>query len=414
MRVLMLAQWYPPLVGGEELHVANLSAALVSRGHEVTVATLLQPGLPAEQIEGGVRVVRLRGTLQRVRGLFADGARRSAAPIADPSLTLAIDGLARRFRPDLMHAHNWLVHAALPVRAARAIPLVQTLHDFSLVCATKVLLRRGATCSGPGPAKCLDCAAGHYGALKGAITTISNWSDGWAQRRLVDAFIPVSQAVADGNRLAGLPHQVIPNFVPDNVPTMADPGEYLARLPTAPFFLFVGAFGRLKGLEVLLDVYRSDPSLPPVVLIGYRMRETDELLGQLPPNVFVLGEWPYAAVQAAWGLALAGILPSICQEACPTVVIEAMRAGRPTVGAALGGTLDLIEDEKSGLLVEAGDREALHRALRRLADDGELAPRLGRGAAARAGEFTASAVVPRIEALYRAVQTDLRSEVERG
>lgn len=399
----MLAQWYPPILGGEELHVANLSRALTARGHEVTVATLRQQGLADEEMDGDVRVVRVAGALQRFEALFADSARRSAAPIPDPMLTLAINRVVSRFHPDVMHAHNWLVHAALPIRAARGIPLVQTLHDFSLVCAQKVLLRYGRACSGPGPLKCLTCTADHYGTLKGPITTISNWADGLAQRRLVDRFIPVSRAVAEGTGLTDERHEVIPNFVPDQTAGPPDPESYLSKLPAEPYFLFVGALGRLKGLEVLLRAYRADASLPPLALIGYRMRETDDLLQDLPGNVHVLGQWPHPAVQLAWGGAIAGLLPSICQEACPTVAIEAMRAGRPVIASRLGGSIDLVEDRGTGILVAPEDASDLLRAMRELAADPQLAATLGARARERSDGYTASTVVPRIESVYRSV-----------
>ncbi|HYL41607.1 MAG TPA: glycosyltransferase, partial [Candidatus Binatus sp.] len=208
MKVLMVAQWYPPIVGGEELHVANLSRALVDRGHDVMVATLRQTGLPAEERRDGVRIVRLEGALQRIEGLFADAGRRSAAPMPDPVLTAQLDRVVREWGPDVIHAHNWLVHAVAPIRAARGIPLVQTLHDFSLVCATKVLLRRGLACSGPGPLKCLACSAHHYGRLKGPVTATANWGASVGLRHLVDLFIPVSRAVEAGTGVTGLPHRV--------------------------------------------------------------------------------------------------------------------------------------------------------------------------------------------------------------
>ena len=403
MRILMLAQWYPPILGGEELHVANLSRALVARGHDVTVATLRQQGLADEELDGDVRVVRVAGGLQRFEALFADSARRSAAPIPDPLLTLAINRIVNRFRPDVMHAHNWLVHAALPIRAARGIPLVQTLHDFSLVCAQKVLLRYGRACSGPGPIKCLTCTADHYGVVKGPVTTISNWADGIAQRRLVDRFIAVSRAVAEGTGLTDERHEVIPNFVPDETARPPDAAAYLAQLPSEPYFLFVGALGRLKGLEVLLRAYRAEPTLPPLVLIGYRTRETEELLHGLPQNVVALGQWPHPAVQLAWGGAIAGLLPSICQEACPTVAIEAMRAGRPVIASRLGGSIDLVEDRGTGILVAPEDHLGLLDALRELAGDPRLAATMGALARERSEDYTASAVVPRIEAVYGSV-----------
>lgn len=419
----MLAQWYPPIIGGEELHVANLSRALVARGHAVTVATLQQEGLEERENDHGVEVVRLTGALQRVESLFADAARRSAAPIVDPLLTIALDRVVRTFRPDVMHAHNWLVHAALPIRAVRRIPLVQTLHDFSLVCAQKVLLRDGRPCSGPGPIKCLACTAHHYGPVKGPITTVSNWADGVAQRRLVDRFIAVSSAVVVGARLDGLPHEVIPNFVPDEASPRGnaspdadfDAGPdadsdadatiaaHVARLPAKPYFLFVGAIGRLKGVHVLLDAYRSGASLPPLVLIGYPTREADDLLRDLPANVHFLGQWPHAAVQAAWAGAIAGVVPSICQEACPTVVIEAMRAGRPVIASRLGGSLDLVDDGATGVLVDPDDAAALRAELAALAAEPDRARTLGARARASSAAYTASTVVPRIEGVYESV-----------
>ena len=94
-----------------------------------------------------------------------------------------------------------------------------TLHDFSLVCATKKLLFHNEVCSGAELTKCFACSADHYGAAKGIPTTVFNWFSCAAERHLVDTFVPVSHAVAVGNDLIKreLPYEVIPNFVPDNV-----------------------------------------------------------------------------------------------------------------------------------------------------------------------------------------------------
>lgn len=403
MKILMLAQWYPPLLGGEELHVRNLSVELAARGHQVTVATMAQPDLPDHESHDGVEVVRLRASVQRLAFLFP-GERQSAPPIPDPELSIGIARVARRMRPDVMHAHNWMVHSALPVRAGRRTPLLLSLHDFSLVCATKVLIRRGANCSGPGPLKCLDCAANHYGAAKGAITAISNAVDALVERRTISAFIPVSNAVAQGNRLSGLPHRVIPNFVRSQPSSdNAEIASFVEQLPSEPYLLFVGALGRLKGLHVLLDAYRRLREAPPLVVIGYRMRETDELLADPPPNVRVLGAFPPAAVEAAWERAIMAIAPSTCQEACPTVVIEAMRAGIPVVATRIGGIPDLVVDGESGLLVPPDDAEALANAIGSLLADRAEASRLGDVGRARSSRFSADAVVPQIEAAYREV-----------
>jgi glycosyltransferase involved in cell wall biosynthesis len=404
MRVLMLAQWYPPIVGGEELHVRNLSVELARRGHEVTVATLAQPGLPETESHDGVQVVRLHSSAQRLGWLFADPNRQSVAPVPDPELVVGLERVVRRVRPEVMHAHNWIVHAALPLRLSGRAPLLLSLHDFSLVCATKVLLRRGVNCSGPGPWKCLSCAASHYGAVKGGITTIANALGAVVERRAISAFIPVSASVAEGNGIGNLAHRVIPNFVPDQPPSAGmDVRPYVERLPDEPFLLFVGALGRLKGLPVLLDAYRLLRDPPPLVLIGYPMPETDQMLADLPPHVALLGQWPPQAMHTAWNAALMGIVPSICQEACPTVVIEAMQAAIPVVATRMGGIPELVVEGETGLLVPPSDAQALANAIASLLANPSEAARLGQAGKRRSLLFSASAVVPRIESAYREV-----------
>jgi glycosyltransferase involved in cell wall biosynthesis len=61
MRILMLAQFYPPDIGGEERHVRDLAAFLVKRGHFVGVATLWRDGLPVREVDQGVNIFRIRG-----------------------------------------------------------------------------------------------------------------------------------------------------------------------------------------------------------------------------------------------------------------------------------------------------------------------------------------------------------------
>ena len=81
MRILMLSQFYPPVLGGEEQHVRALSAALAARGHEVAVATLWRKGLPEIEQEGRVRVYRERGTLQRLPWLYQETERQHTPPL---------------------------------------------------------------------------------------------------------------------------------------------------------------------------------------------------------------------------------------------------------------------------------------------------------------------------------------------
>ena len=77
------------------------------------------------------------------------------------------------------------------------------------------------------------------------------------------------------------------------------------------------------------------------------------------------------------------VVPSIVQDCCPTVVLEAMAVGRPVVAAASGGIVDLVDDGVTGLLVPPGDPVALSTALSTVLDDPQRASAMGQAAGTR-------------------------------
>lgn len=400
----MLAQWYAPIIGGEENHVRALAQALVARGHEVAVATLAHDEPAAMQVDGGVRVHRIRATVQRIGGLFADARRQSMPPLPDPEAALALRAIVAHERPDIVHAHNWLVHSYLPLHVGSGRKLIVTLHDYSLLCPKKDLMFQGRPCSGPALTKCLPCAASHYGAAKSTVTVAGLRAMRVIEARAVDRFVAVSHAVAEDSRLAaaGLPHVVIPNFIPDrDIESAPEDDPLLRELPGVPFLLFVGGLARIKGVDVLLRAYRSLVTPPPLVLIGYRSSDRIVALSDLPQGVTVLTDWPRRAVLEAWRRSLMGIVPSTWGEPCPTVALEAMAAGRPVVASRIGGLVDIVADGTTGLLVEPGNDEQLTGALNALILDEPRRARMGRAGRERVMQFRAAAIVPRLESLYR-------------
>jgi len=399
----MLAQFYPPTIGGEERHVQDLSVELVARGHDVAVATLWREGAPKFEVDQGVRVHRIRGSLQRVGALFSEKERQHSPPFPDPEALWALRRIIMRERPDIVHAHNWIVHSFTPLKAWSKAKLVVTLHDCSLVCAQKRFMSRGALCNGPGLLKCLACAAEFYGPAKGAPTMLANSIWGKVERRMVDMFLPVSQAMAEVNQLAkyGVPHRVIPNFMPNNLDVLPGDGSpLLTELPKDNYLLFVGDVARDKGVEVLLQAYAKMEGQVPLVLIG---RAVADFPMDFPPNVRVLQSWPHEAIMQAWSRCTIALIPSICLESFGIVALEAMAMGRPVVASRIGGLADIVVDGETGFLVAPGDWCALRDAVQRLIDDPMLRERIGTMAKQRAAEFQARAVVPRIEHVYQEV-----------
>jgi glycosyltransferase involved in cell wall biosynthesis len=401
MRILMLTEFYPPIIGGIEQHVRNLSTALVARGNEVAVATLWQEGLPEFENDRGVRVYRIRGTLQRAAWLFTEKRRRHVPPMPDPELAVGLRRVISQEHPDIVHAHNWLVHSFLPLKTWSGARLVVTLHDYGLVCANQRLWYHEAVCAGPG-FRCFQCAAAHYGLPRGVPTVLANWTMGLAERATVDLFLPVSQAVATGARLreGSLPYQVIPNFVPDDVGAVKnDDGLQDAQLPAGEYLLFVGDLSVDKGVLVLLKAHAELARTIPLVLIG---RPKATLPTDLK-NVIIVPGLPHDAVMRAWRKSIMGLAPSIWSDPCPTVVMEAMATGRPVVAARIGGLIDLVSHEETGLLVPPGDVTALRLAMERLINAPDLRARMGQAAKRRVLEFQAQSVVPRIEQAYQQV-----------
>jgi glycosyltransferase involved in cell wall biosynthesis len=402
MRVLMLAQFYAPVVGGEERMTETLAVSLARRGHEVAVATLRQHGQAALEERDGVRVHRIGGTAQRLPFLFSDEGRRHHPPFPDPEAALALRRVIARERPDVVHGHNWLALSYLPLRRARrGTAYVLSLHDYSLICANKRLMRFGSPCAGPGPVKCLRCAADWYGAASGPPVALATMLSGALQRRAVDLFLPVSREVA---RRCGLesgtaPYEIVPNFLIDEPPqgAAAEP----AGLPDGEFVLYVGDVTADKGAQTLIAAHELLPQGAQLVLVG-RVVEP-QLIPRERPGLSVLGVLGHDAVAAARARASVAVVPSITGETFGLVALEAMASGVPVVASRVGGLPEVIGDD-GGVLVDPGDPVALSEALARLLADPAERERLGAAGARRATEhFTAATVVPRVEEAYERV-----------
>jgi glycosyltransferase involved in cell wall biosynthesis len=214
----------------------------------------------------------------------------------------------------------------------------------------------------------------------------------------VDRYLSVSRAVAEGNGLAGVA-EVVPNFVPDSIgEPESEAHPLVAELPSEPFMLFVGDLNRQKGILVLLDAYRRLQDAPPLVLIGRRFPEIPE---ELPKGVTILSKWPHAAVLGAWQRCLFGLAPSVWPEPCATVVMEGMAFGKSMIVTNTGGMPDIVGEGEGGLLVKPGDPADLARAMMQLLEDASKRVALGAGALERVERFKASAVIDRIEGIYR-------------
>jgi glycosyltransferase involved in cell wall biosynthesis len=190
--------------------------------------------------------------------------------------------------------------------------------------------------------------------------------------------------------------EVVPNpvMIPAASPTSArDPNVVLA----------LGRLGRRKGSYDLLDA--AALLLADRHQITLRMAGDGDLAGvsshaaERGVNARLLG-WIGPDERAA-ELQGAGVfaLPSY-GEGLPMALLEAMAAGVPVVATSIGGIPEAVTDGVEGFLVPPGDIAGLAARLRTLLDNPDLAARMGAAARERAADFSAPAVVPRVEAIY--------------
>ncbi|MEC3982634.1 glycosyltransferase family 4 protein [Amycolatopsis sp. H20-H5] len=411
MKILQVTDNYAPATGGLERTVQGLARELAARGHDVEVATMSRPDAPDIEHEGPVTVRRLSGLTRHLRRFSSDPGHHFHPTVADPQLVRRLQELVDTTRPDIVHAHGWILHSCLRLRLPPGSALVVTLHDYSLVCAKKTLTHfdeLDSRCAGPSPRRCLSCANASYGAVKGAALTLGLARDSRRFDR-VAMFLPVSTAVAEACLPGVAPERIseVPSFVADDV--AAAPGPRPGFLPDGDFLLFVGALGEHKGLGVLAEAQRRMAVSVPLVVIGARRADTPELTGTAERPVFVHSDVPHPQIMAAFAAAAVVAVPSRWPEPLGLVAIEGMAAGTPVVASRVGGLAELVDHGVTGRLVEPGDPEALAGALDTLLADPAQRSRLGAAGALRAERYTAGTAVPRVIEAYERARALVRA-----
>jgi D-inositol-3-phosphate glycosyltransferase len=351
MRISMISEHASPLAalggtdaGGQNAHVAELSAALAAQGHEVRVYTRRDSADPPEVVPvDGYQVVHVpvgpavpvgKDALLPYMGEFAEWMARDWRSI----------GL-----PDVAHAHFWMSGlAAITAGRACDVPVVQTFHALGSVKRR----HQGAA----------DTSPQHRIAYERQLG------------RAADRIVVQCQDEIRELLLLGVPRSAM-TLVPSGVDTERFHPDGPAEPRTGrPRILSVGRLVERKGFEDLIRAMALVPAAECVIVGGaedqpyaHRLRELARRCG-VEDRVRLAGSVP-AADMPRWYRSTDVLAATPWYEPFGLTPLEAMASGVPVVGSAVGGIPDTVVDGVTGDLVPARDPRALGFALRRLITD---------------------------------------------
>lgn len=394
----MITTFYPPYnFGGDGIFIRRLSNELARRGHKVDVIHCIDSyrfmsGREPEQGYDDHPNVTVHGLRSRAGLLSPLLTHQTGLPLFKSSRIKEI--LKKGF--DVIHYHNIsLVGGPRVLEYGEGIKLY-TMHEYWLLCPTHLLFRfNREVCR---KRDCILCSLAYRippqwwrytGMLKRSV-------------RHVDAFIAMSRFCKDIHEEAGLdlPVRYMPSFSPSEGIAAGRPEEAGHNLRERPYFLFVGRLEKLKGLQALTPVFRNYRKADLLVAGTGGDELKLKKLAQEIPNIHFLGRISGDRLSSLYRQASALIVPSLCFEVSPLVIMEAFREKTPVIVRDLGGMTDLAVESGGGLSYKTD--EELAAAMEILLEDRAYRDELGmKGYHACRKNWTAEAHVNKYLELIR-------------
>ena len=401
MRILLVSYYAEAhLPSSSAQNIRLLAETLVAKGHAVRVVCAAAAA-GTESVDGYLlKKLPISSSSRKPKWL--------AGWRPDPRIReIAREELAT-WRPDIVVVGAWKGLTELGLEARRLdIPVVQVVHDYSLICLRQWLLdRSGALCTGPtSERKCLDCmshppprayarARNHLASLTpvrrltkvllGRVPSSEQYdplaveealTHMAAYRHAVTRFVAQAPSVVDLLGSAGIaPEQCrfLPQFIgEDRLRRYRRPEEPPgAERPLR--FVYVGRWSPMKGTDTLLEAFSAARATLEIELWIISRNVDPAALDRVSAAG---GSRRIRAIKSAEGAEVSRLLaqcdvcvvPSRCRELASRVVVEAHAQGVPVIASSTVGNSYLITDHVNGRIFESGNVEALRRCIEEVA-----------------------------------------------
>lgn len=397
MKILMVNKFLYPR-GGAETYMLRLGEGLARRGHQVEYFGMYdRKNVVGNHLDLAVSHVEFRGRslgqlLYPFHILYSWEAKRKLIRLLDS------------FQPDVIHLNNinfQLTPSVIDGVKAKGLPLVQTVHDYQMICPNHMLY------SVAEERLCQRCVDGSFWnctryrcihksrpkSILGSLEAFLSWGRG--SYRKVDRYLCPSQFL-EGRLLAASSvfqgkTQVLRNFIqlPEDAAAQEEKEDYV---------VFAARLDREKGVELLAQAARLLPEI--TFQVAGRGPLEDSLQGI--PNVHCNGFLTGEPLQQLIARARLAVVPSVWYENCPLSILEAISLGTPVVTTALGGMEELVEDGVTGALFRELTGEGLAAVLKTLWNDQPALERMTAACTARrARMMTLERYCDELEGVYR-------------
>lgn len=382
MKILM-CNTFNYMRGGAERCFISLSELLEANGHEVVRFCMNHPRNEASPHENHFVSHIDFPTAMKEEGIMGKG-RVFERVIYSREAKRKIEALIEDTQPDLVHIHG-IAHeispSILPGIKKFDIPIIQTLHDYKLLCPNTNFVSNNELCE-----RCKGhnyfqvvrhrCKRGSLPASLLAGIELYVHKALKLYEKHVDTFISPSQFLADKVKSYGIQNPVV------NIPNFIDIDDFQPDFEPDDYFVFFGRLVETKGIRTLIEAM---PKVKKSKLLVAGSGELEEELKQYCvdhkiENVEFLGYLDTSRIIPLLQKAKFVVMPSEWYENYSMAVLEAFACGTPVLGAKIGGIPEQVIHGETGLLFESGNEDELAERLNEMLDDPKGTIQMGRNA----------------------------------